>query len=655
MSSIGNPFEITKAVDYTDEEIDRTWVNLPGSRPADWPISGSVMPIFLVGAKGGGRTHLLRHISFPLQRYRSNREDSSALDQVRRGGYIGVYLRCGGLNSSRFTGKGVSSEQWAGVFAYYTDVWLASLCLDTLCEMFPRVHGKAFAEQARQLFDPPLDPAPISTSELRDSLKSELRTMDIAINNVALTGQLPLTVRTNPGKLVFGIPSLIESHVSELAGMIFYYLVDEFENLTEDQQVYLNTLVREREGCSTFIVGSRRFGIRTRRTLSGGEENRPGSEFDEIILEDDFRSDPTGYTRFCISLVETRLTEAGYPVPRDLRTLFVEHEASDRLWSEKVLGLLEGRRGGERPWLRDLASKVRRASLPEDETASVVAALRFDDAPLLEKFAMLHFFRDWQRMGGPSIDAAYRCRSLAESVRSERDRRAVLSFDHYREDLYAQARYSLQRGGDYFGLDNLVRMSGYVPRNFLLTLKKIYKWASFEGLPATEAGPLSISAQQQGVFEASEWFLSDSKALGKSGEDAQMAVRRLGSFLRGLRFTDKPVEVSVATVAFNRRLLSDSARATLDTCVRHGQLIELPMGHRTKNRETLLFKYQLNPMLAPLFDLPISRRGVLQLTDMEASVLLDPSTEDSALRAIQAARLRLMNAPFGRPGLAQLW
>ena len=57
-----NPFSITKAVDFTDEEIDSNWVDFPAGggffRLAD---PKSTMPLFIIGGKGTGRTHLMRY------------------------------------------------------------------------------------------------------------------------------------------------------------------------------------------------------------------------------------------------------------------------------------------------------------------------------------------------------------------------------------------------------------------------------------------------------------------------------------------------------------------------------------------------------------------------------------------------------------------
>ena len=99
-----NPFNVTKAVDLDDKQIGDYWVDLPGGggfqelvRPT------SPMPMIILGGKGSGKTHILRYCSYQVQRMLHKSDVGAGLQED---GYIGIYLRCGGLNASRFSGKG---------------------------------------------------------------------------------------------------------------------------------------------------------------------------------------------------------------------------------------------------------------------------------------------------------------------------------------------------------------------------------------------------------------------------------------------------------------------------------------------------------------------------------------------------------------------
>src|SRR5271170_3729635 len=101
---IDNPFRITKSNDLTDEQIDQLWV--PSGEDEDtFARPTSPMAMFLLGGKGSGKSHLMRYYSFPLQLIRYKRTGDGLIENLQKDGYVGIYARCGGLNSHRFRGK----------------------------------------------------------------------------------------------------------------------------------------------------------------------------------------------------------------------------------------------------------------------------------------------------------------------------------------------------------------------------------------------------------------------------------------------------------------------------------------------------------------------------------------------------------------------
>ena len=57
---IVNPFGITKAVDFTDEEIDQYWTNIHEEGGfMDLLKPWSLMPIIIKGSKGSGKTRTI--------------------------------------------------------------------------------------------------------------------------------------------------------------------------------------------------------------------------------------------------------------------------------------------------------------------------------------------------------------------------------------------------------------------------------------------------------------------------------------------------------------------------------------------------------------------------------------------------------------------
>jgi hypothetical protein len=98
--------------------------------------------------------------------------------------------------------------------------------------------------------------------------------------------------------------------------------------------------------------------------------------------------------------------------------------------------------------------------------------------------------------------------------------------------------------------------------------------------------------------------------------------------------------------------MSAAALSTLDHAVTHGLLVQVPSGRWERNSHVLQHKYQLNPMLSPLFDLSPSLRGSANFSAEELNTIFDPSSSDSTFLSMRRRLLTRFNAPF-QPESAQ--
>ena len=312
-----NPFEITKAVDFTDEKLDQMWV--------DWPAPGgfaelinirSPMPRIVLGGKGTGRTHLMRRFSAPVQVIRGV---ESQIAQVLKDGVLGVYVRCSGLNSSRFGGRGQDEEVWQSVFSHYVDLWLSQAALDAFAtvtseNLLPLDVERDISEEVRRLILGGDEERRTSLMELKRDLQSMQRRIDIAVNNAPFRRghDLDVEIRSTRGALVFGIPNALKKFHEPLRDIGFLYLVDEFENFDAPQQQYINSLIREKEHGTSFMVGVRTYGLKTLSTLGGKENNRVGSEYEAIRPDQNYIGTARDkFGDFCRRVIASRLADVG--------------------------------------------------------------------------------------------------------------------------------------------------------------------------------------------------------------------------------------------------------------------------------------------------------------------------------------------------------
>jgi hypothetical protein len=87
-----NPFNLTKANDYSDAQINDYWVDMPdGNGFLSILKPASPMPTLILGGKGSGKTHLMRYCSYEIQKLRHS---GTLQESIKKEGYLGIYTRC---------------------------------------------------------------------------------------------------------------------------------------------------------------------------------------------------------------------------------------------------------------------------------------------------------------------------------------------------------------------------------------------------------------------------------------------------------------------------------------------------------------------------------------------------------------------------------
>ena len=656
-----NPFNITKAVDLSNKQIEQYWVDLS----TDQGLIGllkpcSTMPMFILGGKGSGKTHLMRYCSYPLQRLRHR---DNIPQGIHNDGYLGIYLRCGGLNSSRFDGKGQSSEVWADVFAYYMELWISQMLLNAVIDMYGASNELEkvvlkLCNAIADLFDEPLDSMPTSLSDIVTLLQKLQKDVDLTVNNSSSTRNLDVRIRITRGHFIFGLPRLLTQHLPSFSGVLVVYLLDEFENLTESQQKYINTLIREREEQCTFKVGARLYGVKTYRTFSSEEENKEGSEYEALPLDAQLR-ERKEYPNFARLLCKKRLLVANELLRSettngDLQELDRWFKTDERtpIAENETRFVIEKYADRERPYFKALHQKIlkyyldKESKLSSNEVYRILDALRCPTYPLLEKVNILLLYRAWNKGKNLLVESAEINSACSKYIQEPNP--ATLHgkiLNHFRDDLMAQLLRESDMKQRYLGFDTFVDMSDGLPRNLLIILKHIFNWALFNGEKPFVEGVISINSQQAGVCEASEWFFKDARVAGHDGGLIRESVERLATLFRRIRYSDKLTECSLCTFSADMSLASQEAQRIVEMAEKWSLLISIRGGQRDRNSGRVNLKYQLNPMLAPRWDLPVSRRGALALNPEEINAIFDKSHRGE-FDAILKTRVSRMMAPF---------
>jgi hypothetical protein len=667
MSEIKNPFTLTRAVDLTDEQINKLWVDLDTeggffqkAKPS------SLMPMIIMGGKGSGKTHLMRYYSFNNQRLRA--APGALSDQIGKEQYLGIYVRCSGLNASRFSGKNQSTDRWTALFAYYNELWFAQILLATTEEFLAACGMKwpdpeAICREFCMLFDMAFEHQPRTIVEFRNELRNLQRELDFQVNNAAFSRTVNVQLRTSRGKLIFGLPKIIAASVPLCAKLTFLYLIDEYENFDAEAQKYFNTLIREKEQPVSFKIGVKLFGLRTFKTLSGNEDLKQGSEWEKLTLDADLRENQDVYRGFAFNLCSARLREffaeqntsvAWHQAMRatDLKGFF---ENEENVPNEKTPWGRACERYQARPRpcvellgkkLRDNLGSVRDLGLKsESDIAEVEKQLTFASDLLLEKANTFLFYRAWS---GRELltEAAVRIRNDCEAYYAG-EKKGTLHVNilrHYAGDLRDQFIRECGEKVGYLGLETFTTMSHGIARNLLIILKHVYDWALFYGERPFNGQPISMRAQRAGVQDACDWFYKDAQITGEDAKFVTSGIGRICDLFQAIRFSDKPSECSLTTFSVDVDELDVQTRNVLTLSEQWSLLIRLT-DRRERNSGKPVAKFQINYMLSPRFLLPLASRGNIHLSAEQTKAIF--GTDDvGAFEQVRGDVLRKMNAPF---------
>jgi hypothetical protein len=657
-----NPFDVTKAVDFTDQQIAAYFVDMPGPGFAALANPRSPMPMLIRGGKGSGKTHLMRYFSYPLQKLRFGEHFTRG---IKEEGYVGIYFRCGGLNAERFRNKGQSEDAWKATFAYYMELWFGQLVLSTMSDFIAAAGESHETERAAVkdctlLFD---EPDVVSNAEtllqLSDRLQHLQREMDIEINNSALTQRLQLRIRATSGRLVFGIPRVLERRFTSLRDILFVYLLDEYENLGVQQQRYVNTLLREKELPCSFKIGGRLYGFKTYKTYSDEEEIKEGSEYEVLPLDTRLR-DNKQYQVFVERLCARRLVQAGYAPSTASEDSVIgllgqafETQESTPLFDQETKFVLDKYVERERPYFNKLRDRLKEGMISSaapgvehsEDLETLVRLLRCSKHPILEKLNIFRLYQGWRTSKDLKEDAAAIAKECVDFLSGNVAGEYSSTLEKRKGDLLAQLLRECDRKQTYLGFDTFIEMSEGLPRNLLVALKSIFNWAAFNEEHPFWGGKISAESQLKGVREAAEWFFDDARMPGNDGASIRAAVSRLATLFREVRFSDKPSEKAVCTFSADLSQSTTEAQRIVRLAENWSLLISVSGGQKDRNSMRVDEKFYINSILSPKWDLPVSRGGALELSPTDINSIFDPEhgREFDEMLKLRVAR---MNAPL---------
>jgi hypothetical protein len=649
-----NPFDLNKASDFTDMEIAEQWVDLANAAGGLVNILNptSRMPMHLLGGKGSGKTHLMRYCSAPVQAARYSGDIAQA---AMADGYLGIYIPLDALNTDKFAREEPVEAHWSIVFSHYFELWLATALLTTIrdCARSPSLEfdEREFVAAVVQLFDIEPSETPYSLEELLDHFTRTRKNIDVVVNNCRLRGERPyFEITFSTGQLAFGIPELVSRYAPKMRDVLFVYLIDEVENLTADQQKFLNSLTRYRRGSATIRVGGRLYGMKTLETSGSGEPIRLGAEFERVVLDERLREFPDEYDGLVRKLVAKRLERLGNALVTNVSIDQYFEKLDNRDFFRNIDRHLPNPKESQfEPYHQKLAKDLKGIlDLDELTITNIIDSLKVPSHRFLEKAATFQFRKSWPSGAESAISLACSLGSQARALeRGDRDTGKDLAdlISHFSSDILAQLFHDYARRLPYAGFDTLVRLSQGITRNLLVNLKHIFRRSRFAGEHPFVSGVISIKSQSDGVRDGSSWFWEDAQP-PSGGLQVRDAVENIAFLFRTIRLSHSPSECALCAFSVPLDALSENSRRTLSVAENWSYLVKLHGGRRNKNSKRIDPLYQLGPMLAPRWEVSEHRRGTIELQQDLANAILDPAHR-AELPTLMRKRLARLMLPSG--------
>lgn len=648
-----NPFDINKAVDYTDEDIYRFWVNI--SEPAgfnEMMKPTSLMPMIIVGSKGSGKTHIMKYYSYELQKIRLAANKGKSLTELFKGEtFIGIYVRCSGLNARVFDGKGVDEYAWEMMFSYYWELWIGERVLAALTDM--QENGLLDGCEEEDLVKGILskfmkqDAECKTLKELREYLIKLQKGLLYEVHNFLLLGKdkPQVEIRLDVAALTFGIPDLLKEKVSYFKKRHILYLIDEYENFSEQQQQVMMTLLREKPTSCTIRIGTRPYGIRTKFTIGKIEENREGSEYEKLRLDEKLR-DAENYKTYLKDICEKRLTEAGLSLinPFKLEEYIDRMDAAELLERARQMKATQGVLNN----LHRNLGLYKYQKLSDDEIDEIIDTLTCEDDLVVERAGIKLLYMKIKGKSTSLVEDAKWIRSEEDkylSKESVKENAIAKHLSYYRRDILDDIARRANLRIPYYGMDTLMDLSCGTPRTLLRLLKQAFSKQYFNTgkVPFEKRRHLVVEAQQSGIESAGDWFFEENRIPNDDAGVTEVVIR-LGSYLQRLRFSELPPQCSINIFSVQEENMSAEALQSLRTLELYSYLVP-HKDRRKKNADNKVSTYKLNSILAPRFELALEARANVELSKDDAEIIFNPQRKDEYENFVRN-KLKSYNFPF---------
>lgn len=569
--------------------------------PSYFTALKSNRPCVLMGGRGTGKTTVLRGLSYQGQ-YALSGHDIEKFDQNN---YIGVYFRCDTNHVHAFSGKGISKEKWMEIFAHYFNLILTAEILYFIdWHRKIKVDDELLSEHACKLIATSLHLGEEVSDfgKLIDVLEMSMYKFQAEVNNIA-DGNMPrLSMAGDPIHIV----TEQARKLRQFEGKTFYLLVDEYENLLNDQQQIVNTLLKHTPQSYTIKIGVREMGWRVKYTMNPQESVIDPADFVLFNIVEEFTNAETSdkFESFAREVCQLRIKDlmeegTAFDIEQALGNLSYEEEAI-RLGVEQ----------------HDLCKQVCEYEKANEVDLGLTPLYKF-------------FLANWASTHNDTIE---------ETVSNYHNNTGSWNtrYENYKYSMLFKIRTGRGSGGIqkyYAGWSTFVKLAnGNIRYLMELVYRSYYLFLQEDG---DINMPVPPEVQTKAARNVGWKNLTELEGTWQNGAQLTRMVQTLGTiFARMAKEADNTAPETVQFEIEGER--SERTEELLSAGVMNLALVRMAANKQSGRGSVKEFMYSLHPIFAPFFIYSFRRKRKMTISDAEFLSCVD--NQSKAVSSILSRR-----------------